>query len=227
MRLYQHYSFDLWMTLIRSNPSYKPERARLIQKRYNPARKSLEEVEAVFRKVDLLANSINEKTGGQLQAEELFLLIIGLLSEDALADVDPKRLYEEMEAVALAHPPLLYGPETLPALHRLRELVPEATFGILSNTAFIKGRTLKKILPGLGLGDLFAFQCYSDEAGLSKPNPALFRLMLDALPDGQRSRVVHIGDNPIADVAGAEAAGIASILINSNHQRIDQQLFPS
>jgi putative hydrolase of the HAD superfamily len=227
MRRYQHYSFDLWMTLIRSNPSYKPERARLIQTRYNPEHKTLEEVEAVFRKVDLLANTINEKTGGQLRAEELYLLVIGLLSEDALRDADPDRLYAEMETVALANPPLLYGPETLPALHRLREMVPEATFGILSNTAFIKGRTLKKILPDLGLGDLFAFQCYSDEAGLSKPNPALFRLMLDALPEERRSRVVHIGDNPIADIAGAEAVGVASILINSNHQRIDEQLFPS
>lgn len=242
-RLYKHYSFDLWMTLIRSNPQYKYERARLIQERYNPGRKSLDEIMAVFRQVDVLGNTINEKTGGQLQAEELYLWVIGLAAgaedtregaglapgaEDALRDIDPHRLYDEMEEVVLAYPPLVYGPDTLSVLGTLRERAPEATFSLLSNTAFVKGRTLRKVLPGLGLEDLFAFQLYSDEAGLSKPNGAFFRLMLETLAAKRgpvsREDIVHVGDNPIADITGAQQMGIPSILINTNQQGIEHLL---
>lgn len=226
--VYQHYSFDLWMTLIRSNPQYKYERARLVADRYNPAGKSLEDIMAVFRRVDLLGNAINEKTGRQLQAEELYLWVIGLVAdtEQAVAGVDPEALYAEMEEVVLAYPPLIYGPETLKVLLALK--TKGATFSLLSNTAFVKGRTLRKVLPGLGLEDQFAFQLYSDEAGLSKPNEAFFQLMLDTLEAKRspvpREAIVHVGDNPVADIEGAQALGIPSILINSNHLGIEHLL---
>lgn len=225
---YLHYSFDLWMTLIRSNPQYKYERARLIQERYNPAGRTLEEVMAVFRQVDLLANTINERTGRQLQAEELYLWVIGLTAgnSDAVACLDPERLYSEMEAVALAHPPVIYGDATLATLKELK--TTDTTFSLLSNTAFIKGRTLRKMFPGLGLDGLFDFELFSDEAGMSKPNGAFFQMMLDKVteqrgPTALRS-IVHVGDNPVADEAGAKSKGIPAILINDNRTGIEHLL---
>ena len=49
--------------------------------------------------------------------------------------------------------------------------------------------------------------------GVSKPDPAIFALALDALglPDVARSTVVHVGDSLRYDVAGALAAGIRPI----------------
>jgi putative hydrolase of the HAD superfamily len=32
--------------------------------------------------------------------------------------------------------------------------------------------------------------------------------------------IIHIGDNPKADIEGAEAAGVKSLLINSNNKSI-------
>ena len=94
---------------------------------------------------------------------------------------------------------------------------------ILSNTGFIKGVTLRKVLKELNIDQYFDFQLYSDEVGLSKPNPALFNLMIQQIKmfnnekDVPLNSIVHIGDNPAADIAGADAAGIESFLVNSNH----------
>jgi putative hydrolase of the HAD superfamily len=46
--------------------------------------------------------------------------------------------------------------------------------------------------------------------GVSKPDPRIFTLALDALglPDADRSTIVHVGDSLRYDVAGALAAGI-------------------
>ena len=63
MSRFRHYSFDLWLTLIKSNPAYKPERAGIFYRDYNSLNKSLEEIAAIFRQVDLMCNAINEKTG--------------------------------------------------------------------------------------------------------------------------------------------------------------------
>jgi putative hydrolase of the HAD superfamily len=243
---YAHYSFDLWMTLIRSNPQYKYERARVIRERYNPAGRTLEEVVAVFRQVDLLANTINERTGRQLRAEELYLWVIGLAAgplggiagpsagaaisdtaaAEAIAGINPDGLYDEMEAVALAYPPQIYEAATLPTLEKLKR--SDVTFSLLSNTAFVKGRTLRKMFKGLGLEGLFAFELFSDEAGLSKPNRAFFQLMLDQVSQTRGpiplEAIVHIGDNPVADEAGARAMGIPAILINDNRPGIEHLL---
>ncbi len=227
MRLYSHYSFDLWMTLIRSNPSYKKERATYLFRKANFKGKTLEAVSEVFRKVDLMANAINERTGGHIHAEELYLWVIGWINdgdESIIQSIDMGTLYQEMEAIFLSNPPGLYAEDTLKSLLNIREATPASSFSILSNTAFIKGSTLRKILPDLGLGDFFDFQLFSDEAGMSKPNQAFFQQMLDEVFK-LRGRldprdIVHIGDNPIADVEGASKAGIAQFLVNANHLSI-------
>jgi putative hydrolase of the HAD superfamily len=61
---------------------------------------------------------------------------------------------------------------------------------------------------------------------MSKPNPALFELMLKNIKqvninkDIRLNDIIHIGDNAKADIEGAHAAGIKSLLINSNNQSI-------
>ena len=48
MKTYKHYSFDLWLTLIKSNPTFKKERALFFHKHLNAAGKSLEENTPLF-----------------------------------------------------------------------------------------------------------------------------------------------------------------------------------
>jgi putative hydrolase of the HAD superfamily len=51
MKTYKHYSFDLWLTLIKSNPIFKKERALFFHQHLNAAKKSIEEVEITKKQV--------------------------------------------------------------------------------------------------------------------------------------------------------------------------------
>jgi putative hydrolase of the HAD superfamily len=60
--------------------------------------------------------------------------------------------------------------------------------------------------------------------GVSKPDPAIFGLALDALGVDPRD-AVHVGDTPAADVEGARAAGVTPILVDPYdlHRDVDCQ----
>jgi len=226
MQPYKHYSFDLWLTLIKSNPQFKRERAKIFHARYNSIKKSLEEIETIFRQVDLMVNRINEQTGKNIDADEMYLMVISMINNFDLTalDIDVDTLYLEMESLLFNYMPQIYCGDTVDTLVSLRES-GLSTVSLLSNTGFIRGITLRKVLKELELSPYLDFQLYSDEEGLSKPNPAFFQLMLNRINrhkhrDLKPHDVVHIGDNPIADIYGANTLGIHSVLINSNLQTI-------
>lgn len=224
---YLHYSFDLWLTLIKSNPNYKLERTRIFHRDFNPGRKSMEEVAKAFRVVDLMCNAVNERTGKNIDSDEMHLMVISLINDNQLdlKQIDTDKLYADMEVLVLNNLPLVYDDVTIGVLDRLKQK-GGSTLSLLSNTGFIKGAILKKILAELKMDQYFDFQLYSDEVGMSKPNPALFNLMLQHIKQINKGKditldsIIHIGDNPKADIEGANAAGIKSLLINSNNQSI-------
>jgi putative hydrolase of the HAD superfamily len=225
--MYQHYSFDLWLTLIKSNPYFKIERTKIFHRDFNPAGKSIDEVARAFRQVDLMCNAVNERTGKNIDADEMYLMVISTINDNQypLADIDTDKLYADMEKLLFYYLPVVYSPVTIDTLQHLKQK-SDCSLSILSNTGFIKGRTLRKVMVKLGLADLFNFQIYSDEEGMSKPNPALFKLMVQNVKACNKSKqitltdIIHIGDNPAADIAGANEAGINSLLINSNNLSI-------
>lgn len=222
-----HYSFDLWFTLIRSNPQFKEERANYFHKNFALQTTPLEEVMRVFRQVDLMCNSINEKTGGNITSEEMYCMVIYLIN-DSLEAIHPstlEELYTETENLIFQYMPVVFSDETYHTLDRLNS-ADGVTMNLLSNTAFIKGRTLRKILSELNLANYFQFELYSDELGMSKPNQRLFQLMFDqicALKKNEmieKKHILHIGDNPIADIRGASTFGFQTFLLNTNDQLI-------
>lgn len=231
MLRFRHYSFDLWLTLIRSNPAFKKERANYFRTRFNPAGKPADEVEHIFRQVDLMTNIVNEKTGLHTDAGAMYLMVMYQLgnSAESMREVDMAELFSEMETLFFSYPPVIYNPETLTCLDRLSNN-SDITLNILSNTGFVNGDTLRKLLVQLGIADYFSFQLYSNETGLSKPNPGLFQILCENIkayrPDNPvlPGEIVHIGDNPVADVAGAEAAGLQAFLVNSNNRLITRIL---
>lgn len=225
MAFYKHYSFDLWLTLIKSNPAYKQGRTQYFYEHFNGKHKSLAEVAVIFRQVDLMVNAINEKAGKNVDADEMYLMVISMINDFDFNfhDVDLVRVSNDMENLVFNHLPVLYNEEALPVLEQLK--AAGSTTNILSNTGFIKGKTLRKVINHLGIDPFIDFQLYSDEVRMSKPNASFFQLMLDTIdrekhPELSLKEIIHIGDNPHADVRGAEAVGINSMLINSNHLSI-------
>lgn len=215
---YRHYSFDLWLTLIRSHPEFKQQRSLYFQQVYNPLGKPLEEVQRVFRKVDLMCNAINEKTGGNIDAEEMYLMVLHeLIESNDYRQIDLEQLYDTVESMIFQYMPLVYSEHTIASLQFLKSR--GAGLNLLSNTGFIKGRTLRKVLSATGLGDLFDFELYSDETGFSKPKQEMFALVWKQAQEQhaslQKEDILHIGDNVHADIGGAERFGFKAFLVHA------------
>jgi putative hydrolase of the HAD superfamily len=75
---------------------------------------------------------------------------------------------------------------------------------------------------GPGAGVEFAAVLDSSAVGVAKPDPAIFRLALDAM-GAAPEHTLHVGDTPAADVEGARAAGIHPVLVDpfDHHPDLD------
>ena len=72
---------------------------------------------------------------------------------------------------------------------------------------------LPALVAALGLDDLVESIFTSAVIGYDKPHPEAFRHALRA--SGDPASRWMVGDNPVADVAGAEALGIPAVLIRT------------
>lgn len=72
-----------------------------------------------------------------------------------------------------------------------------------------------------GLIHYFDARLTSGDAGYMKPHPAIYEQMLDLL-GLPAERAVFVGDRPVNDIAGANEAGLISILIDPPH--LDREL---
>lgn len=62
-------------------------------------------------------------------------------------------------------------------------------------------------LANTGIGEFFEFIVISDEIGVAKPHAGFFDHAYRQMDGAEKSRVLMIGDNPNADIAGALAYG--------------------
>jgi putative hydrolase of the HAD superfamily len=111
---------------------------------------------------------------------------------------------------------ILYGAEAryfarfddaVPALEALRSL--GIRLAVLSNWDV----SLHRVLRHCGLDGYFEATVASLEEGVEKPDPRIFEIALERLgfpPD----RVGHVGDHPLDDLRGAQAAGMRAWLLD-------------
>lgn len=224
-----HYSFDIWLTLIKSNPEFKKQRTIEFHRRFNPTNKTVEEVDAIIRSVDKMCDTTNEKVSGCIHAFQMisFILVRLEFPIEKMGLRDIHAIYHQMESLFFAFQPTLYDDNTKRVLSELKS--NGATLSTLSNTGFIACETMKKLLLKLGIYDMFIFQLYSDHMGVSKPDRAAFMQMIDLaktsrLHSNPCTRIIHVGDNPDADIKGAIEAGIEAFQINTNDKTIKDLL---
>ncbi len=98
-------------------------------------------------------------------------------------------------------------PDTVPTLVALSDLGWRHV--LLSNHV----PELPKIVAGLGLASHLDVIVNSAATGYEKPHPQAFRLALEQA--GWPRSVWMIGDNPVADIAGAVSAGLRAILVRT------------
>ena len=226
MQFYKHYCFDLWHTLIRPCPAFKEERNRYFYHHFNFGGKPLEEVAMIFRQVDLMCNSITEITGKNMDARQMYLMVIDLLNNQLypLSRVDLDSLIDEIDSMLLSHVPLLSSPQIPELLSQLKE-PGHISMSIVSNTGFIRGKTLKSVLKRLDIDGFFDFQLYSDETGASASHPRLCELIQEHISQFTKARpidsvqIIHISDNP-----AAHSNSYPSIRIGSLQKMINYSL---
>lgn len=214
LQKYQHFSFDMWLTIIRSHPAFKEERDRWLRY-YFSITAPLEEVRKAIRTVDLQANAESERTGLHIPQQVLFERVLTLLNVPIDENIDWEACFAEQETLFLHYMPQLLDPKIDELFAKIQS--QGKTISLLSNTAFIKGKSLHKVLAYYGLASYFSFELYSDEEGIAKPNPAIFQKayeLTNALRPVEKTQWLHIGDNPIADIQGATNAGLCAFLIS-------------
>lgn len=177
---------------------------------------TIEKVSEVIRYYDVLCNNINEKTGLNINTYEIYYLILNALEVDINKYGTDKlsQFYDETERLFMEYKPVLMFSNIKTLFHEITQ--ENKSINILSNTAFIKGRTLRKLLAYYELTDYFKFQIYSDEVGFSKPNNEIFQLVFDevnAFKKTEKKEILHIGDNSIADYNGALKYGFDAHLL--------------
>ena len=80
-------------------------------------------------------------------------------------------------------------------------------------------------LRAIGLSPYFERSLAARDAGMLKPDPRIFAMLLDAA--GVRAaEALHVGDDPKADVEGARSAGIRPVWVNRHRQAWPAALSP-
>jgi putative hydrolase of the HAD superfamily len=105
-------------------------------------------------------------------------------------------------------------PDAQPALERL------AAAGLKLAVVANWDISLHDVLARLGLVSSLDAVVTAAAVGVSKPDPRPFLVALERL-GVEAALCVHVGDDPVTDVAGAEAAGISAILVDRSGRAAD------
>ena len=218
----QAVSLDIWGTILRSDPDFKPSRNALLRDALAPAVD-----EAVFNEVmrtaDRAADDESMRTGMDVGFTERVVLTLQHLGMPAPADLAERvpALLAQQAVLAREHHPQPLHPDLPRAIAELAAVMPVA---YTSNTGMLPGSLMRELLAlahfDSGLGEVF-----SNETGVAKPAAGIFDVTvraIEALADARgfarpgRGEILHVGDNPIADLHGAQSAGLQAVLVSPN-----------
>lgn len=216
-----HISFDLWLTLLKSNPEFKRKKIGLFWKDYNPKKLSLEEIEAIVRNVDVQCTRIAEITQTHFNTFSMISMILFQLGNNDHQLGDIQAIHNKIQWLYLENLPFLYEEQTKSILEKLYYQVNILSVG--SNTGFVDGETIRKGLDFLGIGKFFDDFVFSNECGFAKPSKDFFKLVHD-VSRYDKEQILHVGDNSYADGYGAKLYGLESFIINSNDKSISNVL---
>jgi len=203
--------FDLWGTLMTEQRGRFPERARM---RFEGVRDVLQrygiEVEQdQFTQRHLASNRTigrMQDHGRDVSAEDRARHVIYQFAPhlaDRLSHEDIAEFVEGYGGVVRHTPPVLLD-GALEALERARHL--GLRVGLMSNTGISGGRHLREVFAEHRLLDCFDSLLFSDEHGMSKPNPRFFDRALEEL-DATTETAAFVGDTPRFDVGPPRRLG--------------------
>lgn len=203
-------SFDLWLTLIKSNPT--PNRANRAAELYEifamaDRGVTLDDFKGVVKAADVAADKLNERGGHHHGPHDRVRLIAEHYGIPMMTDPDFDAFYAAQSVRFLEFPPAPMQDDVAEVLAALSQRYQLA---LISNTGFVNGAEMRPALAAIGLLDMFTYQLFSDEVGANKPDPVIYKQLLSQ-SEANPEQVLHIGDNLVADYEGATAVGMQAI----------------
>lgn len=121
------------------------------------------------------------------------------------------------EVVKIFEECILYYPPTLfdGASDAIKELASKYKLGIVSDTGFSPGRVLRNLLDRYSILEYFSAFSFSNETGVSKPNPKAYLSVLNSL-NCYPENAIHIGDIEETDIEGAKNINMLAIRFMAN-----------
>jgi len=205
-------SFDLWGTLIKSNPEYRSKRAKIVQN-FCP-NLSLEDIEMTFQNVKKDIDSNVEKFGLSYNAIDIYEIIINELNINHSVSANMLKVF--CENVFIENPPSLYDEDTEEVLKLLYE--QDYKLILSSNTLMIESHILLELLVNLNIAKYFNDFIFSDVIKVSKPSVHFFQ-ELQIRSKCLKEHIVHVGDNYITDYVGAHNYGLKRYSIHSKSNK--------
>ncbi len=210
-------SFDVWKTLIVPGPEeHGIKRAELIRDLLAPT-ENVHFVHELSVRVSREQDALMDSTGVQYGLTERIRGIYDLLPREKRVPTITDQVIELLDSyqagVIRQYPPKFLEKDLLDTLSQLRG--QGLSLALISNTGYLAGRHMLPVLKDIGILEYLEYTLFSDEVGVAKPNHKIF----DALKgksglEGQR--IVHVGDNYLADYRGAISAGLKSLHLSRN-----------
>ncbi|MEO8750751.1 MAG: HAD family hydrolase [Allobranchiibius sp.] len=202
-------SLDVWGTLIGSDPAFKPARNELLRAEFAPG-VTPAQFDTALRGADRAADETCMTTGLDVGFDARVCLALQRLA--VRSDTVPDRsaqLMARQTTLAMAHPPRPLAPE-LPTL--VAAAARRMPIVLTSNTGMLPGVLMRDLLrlAGFDVDDLA--MVFSNEVGAAKPAREIFDIAVRAV-GVPAAQVLHVGDNPVADVQGGADAGLQTLLV--------------
>lgn len=209
-------TFDFWETLVRDSPE---NLARQRARRIDALRQALEragrglsrsEVEDVYERSESVLTEQFWSRDRDPTIGEQVRLVLDIAAPGISATLEPLLLAEAI--AGYIEPVMKFPPELhLGAAETVGALAARGiALGIVSNTGRTPGSVLRQVLDRHDLLRHFSVISYSDEIGYRKPDPEIFKRTLAGL-GAEARHAAHVGDNPVADVHGAQRAGMRGV----------------
>lgn len=220
-------SLDIWGTLLRSDPAFKPRRNRMLRDLLCP-RVDPEVFSQALRSRDRLVDAQMMADGHHRGPQDRIADTLQALDSPVPGADDPRwqQAWETQTEIALEHPPLALTEDLPELVAACLQRGPEQV-ALTSNTGLLEGPLMRRLLQAAGFPPVpaLAFSDEVEDPG-SKPHPAIFRSTLAQL-GARPAEVLHVGDNFVADVCGAAQAGMSRVLVDPQAGRDDAAPVPS
>jgi putative hydrolase of the HAD superfamily len=201
-------TFDFWNTLFvdrgeEIRNEWRKEFALSRLQKYKPDL-TKEEINSAFE-----AAKINFELQWQRYTSSNMIDYVRVICDELGIEIDSKdetEIVEFFETVLLKHQPLLIPN----AGDAVRHAKSKLKVGLISDTGYSPGTTLRKILGSNGIESCFDSFSFSNETGYLKPRIETYlRILHDLKIRPEES--VHIGDLEHTDIAGAKRLGMKAI----------------